>query len=69
VITEIGGNGGDIECWRSWRRSGRVPVDFGRRRTMFIHLTLVPYIAMPRLKTSRRTPRQRAARIGIRPDM
>ena len=44
VITEIGGTVGDIESLPFLEAIRQFPVDVGRRRTMFIHLTLVPYI-------------------------
>ena len=42
VITEIGGTVGDIESLPFLEAIRQFPVDVGRRRTMFIHLTLVP---------------------------
>src|SRR5438067_10963086 len=71
VITEIGGTVGDIES-RPFREAiGQFPVDVGRRRCLFIHLTLVPYIGHAgELKTK---PTQHSVnelrRIGIAPDM
>ncbi len=44
VITEIGGTVGDIESLPFLEAIRQFPVDVGRRNTMFIHLTLVPYI-------------------------
>ena len=44
VITEIGGTVGDIESLPFLEAIRQFPVDVGRRRCMFIHLTLVPYI-------------------------
>src|ERR1700750_1269409 len=71
VITEIGGTVGDIEALRFREAIRQCPVDVGRRRTMFIHLTLVPYIGHAgELKTK---PTQHSVnelrRIGIAPDM
>jgi CTP synthase len=71
VITEIGGTVGDIESLPFLEAIRQFPVDVGRRRCMFIHLTLVPYIGHAgELKTK---PTQHSVnelrRIGINPDM
>ena len=71
VITEIGGTVGDIESLPFLEAIRQFPVDVGRRRCMFIHLTLVPYINHAgELKTK---PTQHSVnelrRIGIAPDM
>jgi CTP synthase len=71
VITEIGGTVGDIESLPFLEAIRQFPVDVGRRSTMFIHLTLVPYIGHAgELKTK---PTQHSVnelrRIGIAPDM
>ena len=71
VITEIGGTVGDIESLPFLEAIRQFPVDVGRRRCMFIHLTLVPYIRHAgELKTK---PTQHSVnelrRIGIAPDM
>ncbi|HKG63948.1 MAG TPA: CTP synthase, partial [Solirubrobacteraceae bacterium] len=71
VITEIGGTVGDIESLPFLEAIRQFPVDAGRRRCMFIHLTLVPYIGHAgELKTK---PTQHSVnelrRIGIQPDM
>jgi CTP synthase len=71
VITEIGGTVGDIESLPFLEAIRQFPVDVGRRRCMFIHLTLVPYINHAgELKTK---PTQHSVnelrRIGIQPDM
>jgi CTP synthase len=71
VITEIGGTVGDIESLPFLEAIRQYPVDVGRRRCMFIHLTLVPYINHAgELKTK---PTQHSVnelrRIGIQPDM
>jgi CTP synthase len=71
VITEIGGTVGDIESLPFLEAIRQFPVDVGRRRCMFIHLTLVPYISHAgELKTK---PTQHSVnelrRIGIAPDM
>jgi CTP synthase len=71
VITEIGGTVGDIESLPFLEAIRQFSVEVGRRGCMFIHLTLVPYIAHAgELKTK---PTQHSVnelrRIGIQPDM
>jgi CTP synthase len=71
VVTEVGGTVGDIESLPFLEAIRQFPVDVGRRRCMFIHLTLVPYIGHAgELKTK---PTQHSVnelrRIGIAPDM
>jgi len=71
IITEIGGTVGDIESLPFLEAIRQFPVDVGRRRCMFIHLTLVPYVGHAgELKTK---PTQHSVnelrRIGIAPDM
>jgi len=71
IITEIGGTVGDIESLPFLEAIRQFQVDVGRRDCMFIHLTLVPYIAHAgELKTK---PTQHSVnelrRIGIQPDM
>ncbi|MEA2125600.1 MAG: synthase, partial [Solirubrobacteraceae bacterium] len=71
VITEIGGTVGDIESLPMLEAVRQFPVDVGRGRCMFVHLTLVPYIGHAgELKTK---PTQHSVnelrRIGIQPDM
>jgi CTP synthase len=71
VITEIGGTVGDIESLPFLEAIRQFPVDVGRKRCMFLHLTLVPYIGHAgELKTK---PTQHSVnelrRIGIQPDM
>src|SRR4029079_15220142 len=71
VISEIGGTVGDIESLPMLEAVRQFPVDVGRRRCMYIHLTLVPYIGHAgELKTK---PTQHSVnelrRIGIQPDM
>ncbi len=71
VVTEIGGTVGDIESLPFLEAIRQFPVDVGRRRCMFIHLTLVPYVTHAgELKTK---PTQHSVnelrRIGIAPDM
>ena len=71
MITEIGGTVGDIESLPFLEAIRQFPVDVGRNRCMYIHLTLVPYIGHAgELKTK---PTQHSVnelrRIGIQPDM
>jgi CTP synthase len=71
VITEIGGTVGDIESLPFLESIRQFRQDVGRENTLFIHLTLVPYIAATaELKTK---PTQHSVRelmqIGIQPDI
>jgi CTP synthase len=71
VITEVGGTVGDIESLPFLEAIRQFPVDAGRGRCMFIHLTLVPFVGHAgELKTK---PTQHSVnelrRIGIAPDM
>src|SRR6201995_2253192 len=71
VITEIGGTVGDIESLPFLEAIRQFPVDVGRRRCMFIHLTLVPYIGHagePKTKPTQHSVNE-LRRIGIQPDM
>ena len=71
VIVEVGGTVGDIESLPFLEAIRQFPVDVGRGRCMYIHLTLVPYIGHAgELKTK---PTQHSVnelrRIGVQPDM
>ena len=71
VITEVGGTVGDIESLPFLEALRQFRQDTGRGRCLFIHLTLVPYIAAAgELKTK---PTQHSVRelmqIGIQPDV
>src|SRR5680860_497084 len=71
VITEIGGTVGDMESLPFLEAIRQFRQDVGREHTLFIHLTLVPYIAAAgELKTK---PTQHSVRelmeIGIQPDI
>ncbi|MEZ4414697.1 MAG: CTP synthase [Gemmatimonadota bacterium] len=71
VITEIGGTVGDIESLPFLEAIRQFRQDVGRDNVIFIHLTLVPYIAAAgELKTK---PTQHSVRelmqIGIQPDV
>ncbi|GBD33348.1 MAG: CTP synthase [Gemmatimonadales bacterium] len=71
VITEIGGTVGDIESLPFLEAIRQFRQEVGRENALFIHLTLVPYIAATgELKTK---PTQHSVRelmeIGIQPDI
>ena len=71
VMTEIGGTVGDIESLPFLEAIRQIRQDEGRQNAIFIHLTLVPYIAaVGELKTK---PTQHSVRelmeIGIQPDV
>ena len=71
VITEIGGTVGDIESLPFLEAIRQFRQDVGRDNALFIHLTLVPYVAaVGELKTK---PTQHSVRelmeIGIQPDI
>jgi CTP synthase len=71
VITEIGGTVGDIESLPFLEALRQFQVDEGRQRSMFVHLTLVPFLGHAgELKTK---PTQHSVqelrRIGIQPHM
>ncbi|HET8769493.1 MAG TPA: CTP synthase [Gemmatimonadaceae bacterium] len=71
VIVEVGGTVGDIESLPFLEAIRQFRHDVGRENTVFIHLTLVPYIAAAgEVKTK---PTQHSVRelmeIGIQPDV
>ncbi|MBI4408972.1 MAG: CTP synthase [Gemmatimonadetes bacterium] len=71
VITEIGGTVGDIESLPFLEAIRQFRQDVGREHAIFIHLTLIPFIAAAgELKTK---PTQHSVRelmeIGIQPDI
>lgn len=71
ILCEIGGTVGDIEGLPFFEAIRQLGYELGRERCMFIHLTLVPYIAAAgELKTK---PTQHSVKelrsIGIQPDM
>ena len=71
VITEIGGTVGDIESLPFLEAIRQFRQEVGRENSLFVHLTLVPYIAAAgQLKTK---PTQHSVRelmqIGIQPDV
>jgi CTP synthase len=71
VLVEIGGTVGDIESLPFLEAIRQMGVELGRERTLYIHLTLVPYIATSgEIKTK---PTQHSVKelrsIGIQPDI
>ncbi len=71
VITEIGGTVGDIESLPFLEAIRQIKYDVGRENVMYIHVTLVPYLAKAgELKTK---PTQHSVKelrsIGIQPDI
>lgn len=71
VITEIGGTVGDIESLPFLEAIRQVAIDVGRENVLYIHVTLVPYLAKSgELKTK---PTQHSVKelrnIGISPDI
>ncbi len=71
AMVEIGGTVGDIESLPFLEAIRQMAVELGRDRTLFLHLTLVPYIASAgEIKTK---PTQHSVKelrsIGIQPDI
>ncbi|MFK7855998.1 MAG: CTP synthase [Granulosicoccus sp.] len=71
AMVEIGGTVGDIESLPFLEAIRQMAVELGRERTLFMHLTLVPYIASAgEIKTK---PTQHSVKelrsIGIQPDI
>ncbi|MGL9769868.1 MAG: glutamine hydrolyzing CTP synthase [Sodalis sp. (in: enterobacteria)] len=71
VLVEIGGTVGDIESLPFLEAIRQMAAEIGREHTLYIHLTLVPYIAVAgEVKTK---PTQRSVKellsIGIQPDV
>ncbi|HGG61292.1 MAG TPA: CTP synthase, partial [Gammaproteobacteria bacterium] len=71
AMVEIGGTVGDIESLPFMEAIRQMGVELGRERALFLHLTLVPYIAVSgELKTK---PTQHSVKelrsIGIQPDL
>ncbi|WP_075183199.1 glutamine hydrolyzing CTP synthase [Pantoea sp. 1.19] len=71
VLVEIGGTVGDIESLPFLEAIRQMAVDVGREHTLYMHLTLVPYMAAAgEVKTK---PTQHSVKellsIGIQPDM
>lgn len=71
ILCEIGGTAGDIEAMPFMESIRQLSVELGRGRSIFVHLTLVPYLkAAGELKTK---PTQHSVKelrsIGIQPDV
>jgi CTP synthase len=71
IITEIGGTVGDIESLPFMEAMRQLMLQFGRKNTMNIHVTLVPYIpAAGEVKTK---PTQHSVKnlleLGVQPDI
>jgi CTP synthase len=71
IIAEVGGTVGDIECLPFLEATRQMHLDLGRQNMLYIHLTLLPYIAAAKeLKTK---PTQHSVKelrsIGIQPDI
>ena len=71
VITEIGGTTGDIESQPFLEAIRQVALELGRGNSLFIHVTLVPYIKSSGEHKSK--PTQHSVRelqsMGISPDI
>lgn len=71
VIVEVGGTVGDIESLPFLEALRQLAVQVGRERTIFMHLTLVPYI--PTAGEVKTKPTQHSVKellsIGIQPDV
>ncbi len=71
VLVEVGGTVGDIESLPFMEALRQMRSDLGRKHTMYVHVTFLPYISASReLKTK---PTQHSVRelrgIGIQPDV
>lgn len=71
VIIEIGGTVGDIEALPFFEAIRQLGIEIGKENTLYVHLTLIPYIAAAKeLKTK---PTQHSVKellsIGIQPDI
>lgn len=71
IITEIGGTVGDIESLPFMEAVRQLTLEYGKKNTLHIHVTLVPYIrAAGELKTK---PTQHSVKslleLGIQPDI
>lgn len=71
ALIEIGGTVGDIESLPFLEAIRQMRVELGRQRTLFIHLTLLPYI--PTAGETKTKPTQHSVKelrsIGIQPDI
>lgn len=70
-LVEIGGTVGDIESLPFLEAIRQLGIELGRQRTLFMHLTLVPYI--PTSGETKTKPTQHSVKelrsIGIQPDV
>lgn len=71
VITELGGTTGDIEGLPFLEAIRQIPLDVGKEKCLFIHLTLVPYLKAAREAKTKPTQHsvQQLRTIGISPDI
>lgn len=71
VITELGGTIGDIEGLPFLEAIRQIPLDIGKDKCLFIHLTLVPYLKAAREAKTKPTQHsvQQLRTIGIQPDI
>jgi len=71
VITELGGTIGDIEGLPFLEAIRQIPLDIGKEKCLFIHLTLVPYLKAAREAKTKPTQHsvQQLRTIGIQPDI
>jgi len=71
AIVEIGGTVGDIESQPFLEAIRQLRFDIGRKRTAYMHLTLVPYIASAGEIKTKPTQHsvQKLREIGIQPDI
>lgn len=71
VLVEIGGTVGDIESLPFLEAIRQLAIDIGRKNTLFLHLTLVPYLKVT--KEVKTKPTQHSVKellsIGIQPDL
>ncbi|OGT37676.1 MAG: CTP synthase [Gammaproteobacteria bacterium RIFCSPHIGHO2_12_FULL_38_14] len=71
ALIEIGGTVGDIESLPFLEAIRQMRIEFGRHRTLFIHLTLLPYL--PTAGEVKTKPTQHSVKelrsIGIQPDI
>lgn len=71
VLVEVGGTVGDIESLPFLEAIRQLAVDVGRKNTLFLHLTLVPYL--PSAGEVKTKPTQHSVKellsIGIQPDV
>ncbi len=70
VLVEIGGTVGDIESLPFLEAIRQMAVEIGREHTLFMHLTLVPYMAASgEVKQTDSALCKRLLSIGIQPDI